>query len=337
MTVLLRYKNTVCVGLLLLTISCTDIPTGTGVAQTAGNSGTANGTTQVASTPASKITPTPSNTQTPTITLTSTPPPDVELSQLQIVEGQYFFAEIVNHLDVPVIFEDQQSPFHFDIFDPILNQHFVGDEPIIDRYESIDSIIPCVVYPGEPVYFWGGLSSIREWFFALADLSEDYTKNINTIQISYQSLAKPWPDWKENDTHDKVWDITWHFDSKVLYFSFRHTPIIYAHGNGTYTYGSMGLYDKDDHLLGVGWGWMPDTIDTGIDDNYWISLDKYTPGYNNKYEWNWFGLDMDAIKARLDHIQIILETFPGVDGICIKRVPTKGPIQWTPTDTPSKN
>jgi hypothetical protein len=336
MTVLLRYKNTVCVGLLLLTISCTDIPTGTGVAQTAGNPGTANGATQVTSTPTPKIMPTPSITQTPTITPTSTPPPDMELAQLQITnDGSFLFAEIVNHLDVPVIFEDQQSPFHIDIFDPILNQHFVGDEPKINRYEGTN-IIPCVVYPGEPAFFWGGMPAINAWYGGLEESSGDWLKDITTLQFSYQSLAKPWPDWKENDTHDKVWDITWHFDSKVLYFSFRHTPIILTYANGTYVHGTMGLYDKDGHLLGVGGGSI-DTLDTGIDDNYWISLDNYTPGYNNRQEWTWIGLDMDSIKARLDHIHIILETFLEVDGICIKRVPTKGPIRWTPTDTPSKN
>ena len=308
-----KYLFMIYIGLILICVSCSGTPAITGPAQAASTAETLAGDTMLAKTPAPDLTSTPTFTLSPTITPTPTKVPDVELAQLQS-DGSQFFAEIVNHLDVPVVFEDQQPAFQFDIYDPLLDRHFQGEE-VIDRYNGF-SIIPCVIYPGETAFFLGGHQTIYKWFRIYN--SSPY----QLLQITYQSLGVPRPDWNESGTHYEIRSLTWRVDGNIMYFSFRHDPLHRVYGGGEYFYGTMGLYDKVNHLLGVANGWPITSIDTGIADNFWVSLDGTTEGVG-RGGWNMVGVK-DA-KERFDHIKIMLEVLPGIDGVCRKRTPSPTP------------
>jgi len=252
----------------------------------------------------------PTATHTPWITWTPAPRPDVELAQLQTNRSQ-FFAEIINHLNVPVVFEDQKPAFRFDVYDPLLDEHFQGEE-MINRYNDLASV-PCVIYPGETAFFYGGHDALAVWDFI------DNTSPYQSLQITYQSLGVPRPDWKENGTHYEIRDLTWRVDGNVMYFSFRHNPLHVVYGGGEYFIGSMGLYDKDNHLLGVAYGWPITSIDTGIADNFWVSLDGTAQGVTRG---GWAMVGVKDVKERFDHIKIMLEVLPEIDGVCRVRLPT---------------
>jgi hypothetical protein len=306
-----KYLIVICIGLVIASASCTGAPIVTQPDQTADAAKTLAGKTMSAKTQPPTLSPTSTLTLTPTITPTPTKVPDVELAQLQI-DGGVFFSEIVNHLDIPVVFEDQQPALRFDVYDPLLDMHFQGEEPI-DRYRDLASV-PCVIYPGETAFFYGGHQAYYKWSSIGTNRS-----SLQSLQITYQSLGVPRPDWKENATHYQIRDLTWRIDGNVLYFSFRHDPLHRVYGGDDYFHGTMGLYDKDNHLLGVAGGWPIASIDTGIADDFWVSLDQVTSGIGSK---GWIMAGVDDVKERLDHIQIMLEVLPGVDGVCRKRLPT---------------
>ncbi len=301
-------KKNVIYFLIAVAASCTSTPIVVPSGQTAATNGS------LGPTETQPPTATETIAETATITPTPTKVPDVELAQLQN-DYTFFFSEIVNHLDVPVVFEDQQPAFHFDVYDPLLDKHFVGDEPV-DRYDS-STIVPCVIYPGETAFFFGGARALGQWY----EISN--SSPYQSLQIGYQSLGTPRPDWKEKGMHYEIRDLKWRLDGNVLYFSFRHDPFTIKYGGDYYFNGTMGLYDKDNHLLGVGYGNQHDSMETGIAEDYWISLDLRTPGINNRKEWIY--AELDDIKERLDHIRVLLEVIPEVDGVCRKRVPTDTP------------
>jgi len=312
----MKYKPIITVSILLMvtTGACTSTPAITGPAQTADTAETLAGDTIPAKTPVPDLSSTPTLTLSPTITPTPTKVPDVELAQLQN-DGDTFFSEIVNHLDVPVVFEDQQPAFRFDIYDPALDEHFRGDE-LIDRYNNLIASVPCILYPGETAFFAGGHLILYKWL-RIGSLNP-----LQSLQITYQSLGVPRPDWKENGTHYEIRDLTWRIDGNILYFSFRHDPLKRVYGGNEYFVGTMGLYDKDNHLLGVAYGRPLASIDTGIADGFWISLALGFRGIGNS-EWGMIGVD--NVKERLDHIKIMLEVLPEFEGICRKRLPTPTP------------
>ncbi len=295
----------ICIGFIISTASCTSTPIVAPSGQTAATNGSL-GPTETQPPAATETI-----TETATITPTPTKVPDVELAQLQLIRSSFFISEIVNHLDVPVVFEDQQPAFRLDVYDPLLDQHFVGDEPV-DRYNS-STMVPCVLYPGETAYFLGG-RALADWEFI------SVTSEPQSLITTYQSLGVPRPDWKENGTHYEIRELTWRLDGNVLYFSFRHDPVKIEYGGAYYFYGAMGLYDKDNHLLGIGRGNQRESMETGIADDFWMSLDLQTLGNNNRKEWDYFGVD--DIKVRLDHIKVILEVMTKIDSVCRKRVPT---------------
>ncbi len=299
-----------CIGLIIAGVSCTGTPVITRPIQTAGNAKTLSGM----AIPTEKQTPTTTETITETVTITPTPTkvPDVELAQLQLVHSE-FIAEIVNHLDVPVVFEDQKPAFRFDVYDPVLDRHFLGEETI-DRYNDITASVPCVIYPGETAFFYGGSQAYHKWFIIGGN-----TTDKPLLTFTYQSLGVPRPDWKENGTHYEIRDLTWRIDSNLLYFSFRHDPLKRVYGGHEFFVGSMGLYDKDNLLLGVAYGWPLLSIDTGIADDFWIGLDNKAAGGSGK---GWIMESVDNIKERLDHIKVMLEVLPGYDEVCHKRLPT---------------
>ncbi len=242
---------------------------------------------------------------TPTITLTATPPPDVELAQMQIF-GQAIIAEIVNHLDVPVIFRDQQPSFRFDVYDPIMDRHWIEEE-LVNRREG-GAPVPCVLYPGEHAFFTD-IGVLRDWYLANSNPDSSHLK------VTYQSLGVPTPDWTDNSTQLKVSDVQWNIKDHVLYFSFKHNPVTDIHDHLYFWSGTMGLYDNDNHLLGVGGGDIGQTIQTGVADGYWISLDNYTIGDYPARAWGIMGVD--DLPDRLDHISIMAEAFKK-GGVCFK-------------------
>jgi hypothetical protein len=297
-------------------ISCTATPGNTPFTQTSiieqvSNTG-ANGIIAVTDSPV--LTETSTVTSTPTITQTPTPPPDVELGQLQI-DGTIFFAEIINNLHVPMVFEDQQPAFRFDVYDPKLDEHFKGEEPV-DRYND-EAQVPCVLFPGETAFYAGNKNPIlHDWQYIGGNSS------IEQLKITYQSLGVPRPDWPEKTRKYKVSDLKWDVEGEKLYFSFKHTPYHVTYGHVPFSPGTMGLYDKDNHLLGVATGDIYWTIETGIADGYWVSFTNSSQGDHNK-QWQFFGLE-DA-GSRVDHIEIMIEILQGVDGTCVKRRSTPTP------------
>ena len=309
----MKYKliSTVSILLLVAAASCTATP---GVASSAQASNTnANGI--IAATDAPMLTETATLTATPTITLTPTPPPDVELAQLQI-SGFAFIAELINHLNEPVVFEDQQLAIRFDVYDPLLDMHFQGFEPV-DRYND-EATVPCVLFPGETAFFEGNARAmVKQWYYIGGHSSNDQLK------ITYQSLGIPRPDWPEKTRKYTVSDVKWVIEDETLNFSFKHTPFHVTYGHVPFNQGTMGLYDKDNHLLGVAIGQIWPTLDTGIADGYRTNFDlSQGDGDSNK---SWLYIGPEDARTRVDHIAIMIEILPGVDGTCVKRPSTATP------------
>jgi hypothetical protein len=268
---------------------------------------------RIPATDAPVLTETPTMTGTPTITQTPTPPPDVELAQLQ-VKGTVFFAEIINHLKVPVVFEDQQPAVLYDVYDPKLDEHFQGEEPI-DRFNNRGAV-PCVLYPGEKAFFLGTRSFTLGLWASLKHSPRDQLK------ITYQTLGKPRPDWPEKERAYKVWDEKWDIQGEMMNFSFRHTPYKPSYGYWYFNQGTMGLYDKDNHLLGVAVGPIDQTIETGLADGYSINFDNASRGDFTRL---WLYIGPDDAKTRVDHIALMVEVLPDIDGTCVKRPSTVTP------------
>ena len=90
----------------------------------------------------------------------------------------------------------------------------------------------------------------------------------------------------------------------------------------------MGLYNKDNYLLGVAIGSIFPTIDTGIADGYSISFDNAGRADTPK---GWYYAGPDDAKTRVDHIVVMVEIIPEVDGACMKEPSTATPgMTWTP-------
>jgi hypothetical protein len=303
-----RIKFILFILLMVIAASCTSTPFVTTSGQTAATNG------NLGPTETQPPAATETITETATITPTPTKVPDVELAQLQ-TDGALFFSEIINHLDVPVVFEDQKPAFRFDIYDPVLDRHFQGEE-MVERYYSDPASVPCVLYPGETAFFFGGHSIIYKW------LRLENASPFEVIKITYQSLGVPRPDWNMKGTHYEIRDLKWRIDGNILYFSFRHDPLHRVYGGKEYFVGMMGLYDKDNHLLGVAGGRPLASIDTGIADDFWVSFDIHSRGYNDN---GWGLIGVDNIKERFVHIKLMLEVLPDYDGFCRKMTPTPTP------------
>jgi hypothetical protein len=256
---------------------------------------------------------TPSITKTATITPTATAVPDVELAQLQIIGFRPIIAEIVNHLNVPVVFEEGKPSFRFDIYDPKLDHHWIEEEPV-QRFDDQASV-PCVLYPGEHAFFMD-FHILYNWEQSGSDPSQ--------LKITYQSLGVPRPDWTNNGTQLKVWDEQWKIDGNVLNFSFRHDPVKIDGEKYYYFASNIGFYDKDDHLLGVAGGRIDQTIQTGIADGYWVSLNGATTGY---YPLRGYALEgVKELATRMDHFHAMVEVL-NFDGFCLKRPSTRTPAK----------
>jgi len=316
-----KHINSFIIVIIIAAASCTATPDATPSAQ-ASNTNT-NGI--IAATDAPMLTETATPTATPTITLTPTPPPDVELAQLQVVDETLFIAEIINHLSVPVVFEDQQPAIRFDVYDPILDMHLQGYEPV-DRYNEEWTSVPCVIFPGETAFYegsgWAGERGdiLGDWYYMSNHAAPDQ------LQITYQTLAVPRPDWPDKSRKYTVSDVKWDIEGETLIFSFKHAPYHVTYGHVPFNQGTMGLYDKDNRILGVASGPIRQTLDTGIADGYSAYFDPALGLSSTKpwgYTWKYIGPE-DA-KTRVDHIAIMIEILPGVDGTCVREPSTATP------------
>jgi hypothetical protein len=255
--------------------------------------------------PAETQTPSVSPSSTITPSLTTTPIPDVEFTQIQGYNST-LIAEIVNHLDVPVVFKDEELAFRFDVYDPGSKTR-THDEESPHRTTDI-APIPCVLYPGEHAYF---MDSNPLYY-----LTNDYNlTDYSHLVITYQTFGLPTPDWKNNGTQPKVSNEQWKIQNDVLYFSFKHEPVFIPVKSTFYQHGTMGLYDKDDHLLGVAGGSIAPTAVSGIATGYWIRLSSNAHGNDRSKEWS--AAAVKDLATRLDHIRVMIEAYKE-DGICLK-------------------
>jgi hypothetical protein len=255
--------------------------------------------------------------------------PGVELSQLQTgTNNDLIFAEMINHLNVPVLFEDNKPAFLFDIYDPTMATHFFSQD-IVTRGNYGGTFPVCILFPGETAYYESD-SLIEAW----ADKWN--TSTPMQLKINYQSLGVPRPDLAGKNIRLPIKNLSWQVESRSLYFTFSFEPILFniedIRKNDYRGFIQVGLYDKTNGLLGVADGDMMNTIFSRTTNEktvtYSFGFTQDNMNFLGQNELNFASRDTSPgnnIPAQVDHIRILVEVLT-MDGLCRKEEPTPTPM-----------